>query len=924
MSSDCFPFIIAFALLSMKEFPKSIAFKYPWRKYQKRVLDELSFHLTDNHLHIIAPPGSGKTVLGLEVALRLNKPTLIFAPSVAIRNQWIQRFCELFLQSPDVPSWISKDIRKPEFLTVVTYQALHAASTNSVIEDEVDALDSEEEEGCESVGRRVKVVNTDEVVRLLRQKGVGTIVLDEAHHLKNEWWKPLNSLKCALSPTMVGLTATPPYDVSYSEWKRYVDLNGPVDAEISVPELVLENDLCPHQDYLYLSEPTDEEKQIVLEQRKRAGVVFDDLKTDTTLVTAFSEHPAFVSPLQNLDWIYSNLECYSALLIFLKAAGLEIAKVHLDVIGNKQLKIPQLTYRWAEVLLMFYLFTDKQNFMAYEEHKEKLIGKLKRNGLLEKHTVSFTYNHRISNSLGSSLSKLQSISRIVDVEYGVLGADLRMVILTDYIRKEYLVSADQNNLPLHKIGVLPIFEQLRRTNNQQIKVGILSGSLVVVPTQALPNLIAKSKELGVDSLGYTSLPYDDRYFIVSMNEAVKHLIVRLITQIFEQGEMHVLIGTKSLLGEGWDAPTINSLILASFVGSYVLSNQMRGRAIRTTLINPDKTGNIWHLACIDPTRADGGEDIELLKRRFKTFVGVSSVDDSIENGINRLGVPLEFNSASIAEYNGVSTFWASQRGLIKNKWQSALQNGNVITEEIKVPYPRNESYTADKTMYYNRTIMSFMMALGASLLAFVRTVLEGMGRTARNLHSKEDFLKFLMIVGLTGLVIFGRRFYKALRLLIMYRDISKDVQAVGEALLASLVKMGTIKTSASELEVKSSVDSFGSIYCHLHGGTTFEKSIFIKSLQEIIGVIDNPRYIIKRKNSLLRVFSQHDYHSVPELIGQHKRTAEYLEEMWRQRVGGCKLIYTRTLEGRKDLLKSRVKSLSAELADDTERISRWT
>jgi len=58
----------------LKEFPSDIKFKYDWRRYQKRVLDELERHLEDNHLHIIAPPGSGKTVLGLEVALRLNKP----------------------------------------------------------------------------------------------------------------------------------------------------------------------------------------------------------------------------------------------------------------------------------------------------------------------------------------------------------------------------------------------------------------------------------------------------------------------------------------------------------------------------------------------------------------------------------------------------------------------------------------------------------------------------------------------------------------------------------------------------------------------------------------------------------------------------------------------------------------------------------
>jgi superfamily II DNA or RNA helicase len=49
----------------VKEYPKGIQFKYKWRKYQQRVLEELQEHLTDEHLHVIAPPGSGKTVLGL-------------------------------------------------------------------------------------------------------------------------------------------------------------------------------------------------------------------------------------------------------------------------------------------------------------------------------------------------------------------------------------------------------------------------------------------------------------------------------------------------------------------------------------------------------------------------------------------------------------------------------------------------------------------------------------------------------------------------------------------------------------------------------------------------------------------------------------------------------------------------------------------
>ena len=105
-----------------------------------------------------------------------------------------------------------------------------------------------------------------------------------------------------------------------------------------------------------------------------------------------------------------------------------------------------------------------------------------------------------------------------------------------------------------------------------MKLGVLSGSLVLIPVTARNTLLNLSKTLGIDNLSCSNLIYDDNYLIVNINETLKHHIVRLVTQIFEQGEIEVLIGTKSLLGEGWDAPSINSLILASFVGSYVFLN----------------------------------------------------------------------------------------------------------------------------------------------------------------------------------------------------------------------------------------------------------------------------------------------------------------------------------------------------------------
>jgi hypothetical protein len=172
-------------------------------------------------------------------------------------------------------------------------------------------------------------------------------------------------------------------------------------------------------------------------------------------------------------------------------------------------------------------------------------------------------------------------------------------------------------------------------------------------------------------------------------------------------------------------------------------------------------------------------------------------------------------------------------------------------------------------------------------------------------------------------VIFGRLTTKTLRLYFKYRDISKDIQQIGDALLNSLIKAGVIKTEYSKLKVETSVDNWGSVFCHLEGGTTFDKSTFINALQELIAPIDNPRYVIIRKNRFMLFLNQKDYHSVPEILGRNKNLAEYFKNQWERLVGSCDLIFTRTLDGRKLLLKSRVKSLAAQFDDKVEHVNKW-
>jgi superfamily II DNA or RNA helicase len=904
-------------------FPENIKFKYSWRKYQQRVLYDLQEHLNDRHLHVVAPPGSGKTILGLEVALRLNKPTLILAPTLAIRNQWVQRFCEMFLQTETVPDWISRDIHNPKFFTVSTYQGLHAACNNLKFNEEEDDEENKEET---NPNKKSLNKNLDEIVSKLNEQKVETLVLDEAHHLKNEWWQTLTKIKEKISPTIVGLTATPPYDVTPAEWQRYTEINGIVDAEISVPELVVENDLCPHQDYVYFTFPTQEENQGIVHFRQHLEKAFLEIKNDKTLIEAVESHPIWQNPGGHLDWIYSNLACYSASLIFLNHNGKEIPETHIEIIGDdKKITVPTLDYTWLETLLNFYLYKKDTHFKQFDTHQIELENKLKRYGIVEKQQIFFTLSNKTTRLLTQSISKLNGIKEIVDFEYNALGQNLRMVILSDYIRKEFCVNGSNNNLELNKMGIMPIFEKLRRENHNNKKIGVLTGSLIIIPQTAYHAFKQTAKNQRIEQIKVSPVPFDNDYLLIAQTGQLKHDIVNIITNIFEQGEIEILIGTKSLLGEGWDAPAINSLILASFVGSFVLSNQMRGRAIRTCKSNAEKTGNIWHIVCIDPTNAThNGEDFDNVKRRFKGFVGISADENPyIENGLSRLHFPERILENEVAGLNNKTFSLAENREDLQQKWQIALEKGVSLVEEIKVPFARKKEYKAVKSMYLHKTIANLTAALGLAVAGYFEGIGQGMWRIMGKMRTAQDWYILLSFIFLCFFVFFGRQTFKTLKLYFKYRDIAKDIKNIGDALLNSLLKANVIHTDISKLSVKAVTDENGCIYCHLDGGTTFEKSVFIKNLYEIIGNVENPRYIIIRKSKFLAFFKQNDFHSVPDLLGKNKKLAEYLADQWQQLVGDCELVFTRTIEGRKLILKSRIKSLASQFEDNTEQVNKW-
>lgn len=270
------------------------------RTYQADVLDRVDVDAGEP-LHLVAPPGSGKTLLGLLLAARRGRRAVVFAPTTAVRGQWVTAARSLAHDETAV----SDDPARPADLTALTYQAISVVDTSApfaglarrrwLSELEADDRGSEAAErwldelregnpaayarGIRSRSRRIRhsLAKQDAdaltaalhpraraLLERLVQAGVETVVLDECHHLLDHWALVVAALVARVraaggEPLVIGLTATLPSPDDADEYDNYVSLLGEVDLEVPVPAVVREGDLAPYRDLVHVVEPTVDE-----------------------------------------------------------------------------------------------------------------------------------------------------------------------------------------------------------------------------------------------------------------------------------------------------------------------------------------------------------------------------------------------------------------------------------------------------------------------------------------------------------------------------------------------------------------------------------------------------------------------------------------------------------------------------------------
>lgn len=133
----------------------------------------------------------------------------------------------------------------------------------------------------------------------------------------------------------------------------------------------------------------------------------------------------------------------------------------------------------------------------------------------------------------------------------------------------------------------------------------------------------------------------------------------------------------------------------------------------------------------------------------------------------------------------------------------------------------------------------------------------------------------------------------------------KRMEKLGQGVLQVLKKQGYV--SSEQCQVQSGyiddLDTFSATY--LKGGSLRDKEIYAQTIKELFEPIDNQWYLLYSK----RWRDGSKYLAVPSLFAKRKQDCEAFLQQIKPYLGTYHLVYTRSEEGRKQLLEARLKAL---------------
>jgi superfamily II DNA or RNA helicase len=879
----------------------NLNFNHSWRPEQQRVLDNVLGYLDDKRIHIVAAPGAGKTVIGIEIFNRLNLKALVVSPTRLIRNQWLERITD-FLPSDEIPNWCSATISDCKKFTATTYQGLFS------LDKKINQNDEQAQFQC--------------ISQWFTQQQFKLLILDEAHHLKAAWWKVLMKfVELNNNLIIISLTATPPYDASPQEWSRYQKLCGPVDEQISIPELVRSNSLCPHQDYIWMVKTDEKNVTSLIRHQQNLAKFIKSLENHAELNYLISTHQWLDENqvIEVNDLFYDLDECI-ALLSLLKHRQRALPDRLLSILEITPDEIPAMSLSsWEELLQGFLDGKHYPQAQVIETFREALATLLKSKRFLKNKRITLDSTKRKLDAFNKTQERIKACFDIAHLEYKCRKDWMRLVVLSDFIRDEkFQLALDGLEAPT---GAYPIFHYFIHhfENKLSLKTVLLTGRLAIIPREliaAVADLLPNNKT--VDFEDYS----ENKDFVVVTNKTDE--LSAAFTELHKNGTVLIIIGTRSLLGEGWDAPHVNALVMATQTGAYVTSNQIRGRAIRIDTSDDMKTSSIWHIVAVAANSSYNKYIFNDLHKRFKTFAGLHANELKIESGIQRLTLLDELNPEEniINQSNQIMSKRLNDDIFnLQARWQNALEKvtHHRLKTGLQIDFEKSkqnnlsryvaklDSQVSQRYKKYKRLSLASLLfapiAISLTGLSSLIPVLSASGVITASSFVINKFINSRAVVGLNP------------------KQYSQLFATVVLETLHQLDLMQTNKINIKSGLIITEVDD-GYFRFSLANHTHKDNEVFLEALSQLLEEIKRPRYLI----ALTKKPSIHDIFPVPAIFGINNKSANVFLNQWKKHLPKFKqshLIASSSEQGRSILLKLLAKNYSQEKDNEIRLIERW-
>lgn len=912
----------------------------PLRRHQREALAALAAgrDAGADRAWVVLPPGAGKTLVGLLEArdhLRSHPHghVVVLGPNTAIVNQWLAGAAELGLEVGR-----ERDLSAP--FTATTYQALAVFDPDAEVDEDGEGSGRERGELIDRLHP-----NGRALVEALADTEQLLVVLDECHHLLEVWGRLLADVLALLPHARVlGLTATPPEALTQDQAALVRELFGEVAYATTIPAVVREGDLAPFAELAYLVEPTALEDEWLDQESLR----FRELTT-RLLDPAYGSigflawlHARFVEPVPHVRTWASVLRDEPELA----AAAL---RMHHDGMlalpdgarPTEEHRRPPDADDWVLlisdwVISQLQASQDPGDAAIVEEVRRALpsIGyRLTKRGIRRGRTPT-------DRVLARSEAKTHAAADIIAAESVALGERLRMLVLCDHERASATLPVSLEGVLAPQAGsaIAALDTLLRDARTSWLAPVLVTGrTLSGAPTTMAELRAHLARTEPEKAAGLQLEPLDgtrDAVALTGPGWGARDW-VGPVTRFFEDGGTRVLIGTRGLLGEGWNARRISGLVDLTSATSTTAVVQTRGRALRTDPTWPDKVAVTWSVVCVSEAHPRGDQDWKRLVRKHHGFFGVDESGD-IADGVAHLDARFSpYAPPDVADFADINTRMlarAAGRDTIRTAWRvgEPYEGRTAVAVRITRRDParvaagsgppavvvrRDHVQLAPTTeppkpRARRHALVGGAVAVGAG--AVLTAVLPG--------AASMTVFALLAIVGVAAVVLGSRSDGRVraahLRELAAAADAPPSLEAIARAVAGGLHATAQVSRGAEGVDVHAGADGEHRIV--LRGVSEEESRLFALCLDEALAPIERPRYVVCRHRVSggtpipdvvwstdlaaevrRRLRPDHTtWFAVPTALGTNAERARAYAACWEEHVGGDPTpLYTGSPEG---------------------------